>query len=207
MTERPRRITVTESGTATAQGGYANSGVHIGDVYLVTGAPVRTRYHAQVQRIAPAALLDRDAELAELADFCTSPATAGTYRWWRAKAWSGKSALMSWFVLHPPAGVRMVSFFITARLANQNDRAAFIENLMEQLLALLGQDPPRFLTESTREAHLLGLLEEVAEACRRRGEQFVLLVDGLDEDRGVLGRADSHSMPRCFPTRCPPGCG
>ena len=56
--------------------------------------------------------------------------TAGAYRWWRAKAWSGKSALLSWFVLHPPPGVRIVSFFITARLASQNDRSAFIDNVL-----------------------------------------------------------------------------
>jgi hypothetical protein len=35
--------------------------------------------------------------------------------WWQAQAWAGKSALLSTFVLHPPAGVRVVAFFITAR--------------------------------------------------------------------------------------------
>jgi hypothetical protein len=43
--------------------------------------------------------MGREEELAELAAFCQE---AGGYRWWRAPAWAGKSALMSWFVLHPP---------------------------------------------------------------------------------------------------------
>ncbi|MFD9701273.1 hypothetical protein [Lentzea sp. NPDC059081] len=172
-----------------------------GDINLLTGAPVRTRYREQVMRIAPPALEDRAAELAELTEFCTSAETAGGYAWWRAEAWSGKSALMSTFVLTPPPGVRIVSFFVTARLAGQNDRAAFIDNLMEQLLALLGETLPPFLTDATREGHALGLLGDAARACRARGEQFVLLVDGLDEDRGV----DSYSIAALLPAEPPAG--
>jgi len=166
--------------------------------YLAPSALVRTQYHRQVERIAPPNLADRAAELDELAAFCTSSAT---YAWWRARAWSGKSALMSWFVLHPPAGVRIVSFFITARLAAQNDRNAFVENVLEQLLALLGESMPAFLTESTREAHLLDLVDRAARTCHERGEHFVLLVDGLDEDRGV----DEHSIAALLPLSPPPG--
>ena len=33
--------------------------------------------------------------------------------------WAGKSALSAWFVLHPPAEVDVVSFFITVRLASE----------------------------------------------------------------------------------------
>jgi hypothetical protein len=51
---------------------------------------------------------------------------------------------MSWFVLHPPPGVRVVSFFVTARRPGQADRAAFADNVLEQLLAVPGEEPPRF---------------------------------------------------------------
>ena len=85
--------------------------------------------------------LGRQAELGELAAFCTEPAR-GPYVWWRAPAWAGKSALMSTFVLHPPPGVVVISFFITARLAAQDTREAFTEVVLEQLAALLGQDLP-----------------------------------------------------------------
>ncbi|KOX21383.1 hypothetical protein ADK67_27160 [Saccharothrix sp. NRRL B-16348] len=193
----------SNSVSGTVHGPVAQIGVVHGDVNLVTGAPVKTRYREQVRRIAPPRLIGRETELADLADFCTS--SPSPYRWWRAPAWSGKSALMSTFVLSPPTGVRVVSFFITARLAAQNDRNAFIENVLEQLVTILGQDLPPLLTESTREAHLLGLLTEAAEACRDRGEHFVLLVDGLDEDRGVTTGPDAHSIAALLPVDPPAG--
>ncbi|ALG11039.1 hypothetical protein [Kibdelosporangium phytohabitans] len=193
------------TGDATARDGYANTGVHIGDVNLRTGAPVRTRYRHQVSRIAPAVLRDRETELAELADFCVAPDTEGCYRWWRAPAWSGKSALMSWFVLNPPPRVRIVSFFVTARLAGQSDRVAFARNVIEQLLSILDEELPPLLTESNQEAHLLGLLEDAARACRARGEHFVLLVDGLDEDRSSALGGRWHSIAGVLPQRPPEG--
>ncbi len=181
-------------------------GVVHGDLHVNAGKQVRTRYRQQVlQRIAPPRLLERETELAELAEFCTSPESVGAYRWWRAGAWSGKSALMSWFALNPPDGVELVSFFVTARLAGQNDRSAFIDNVMEQLLALLGEDLPAFLTDTTREAHLLGLLQDAADACRRRGDTFVLLIDGLDEDRGAGIDPDAHSIAALLPAQPPAG--
>nr|BFE51146.1 hypothetical protein GCM10017745_45730 [Saccharothrix mutabilis subsp. capreolus] len=192
------------SDATVAQAGrdaYANVNVHIGDVNLRTGARVRTRYRHQVERIAPSRLVDRDAELAELTAFCTDPSTEGHYRWWRAGAWAGKSALLSTFVLTPPPGVRVVSFFITARLAGQADRAAFADNVLEQLLTILGEEPPPFLNPATREPHLLGLLADAAALCRERGEHLVLVVDGLDEDRGVTTGHDSHSIAALLPSR------
>ena len=62
----------------------------------------------------PTALIGRDGELAEWAEFCAGPEA---YAWWQAAPWAGKSALASWFVTHPPAGVDIVSFFITGRLS------------------------------------------------------------------------------------------
>ena len=80
-------------------------------------------YLAQVRRIAPPdppGLIGRETELAELSAFCLEP-DRGPYAWWQAGPWAGKSALLSTFVLRPPPDlngrVRLVSFFITARLA------------------------------------------------------------------------------------------
>ncbi|MDX8033354.1 hypothetical protein SK803_24310 [Lentzea sp. BCCO 10_0856] len=162
---------------------------------------VRSAYLHQVAQIAPADLVGREAEQADLAEFCTSASTSGRYLWWRAEAWSGKTALMSSFVLAPPAGVRVVSFFVTGRLGGQNDRAAFVDNVLEQLLTLLGASVPELLTEATKQAHLLRLLDAAAAACRSRGESFVLLVDGLDEDDGAGG----HSIASLLPVRPPDG--
>jgi hypothetical protein len=172
-----------------------------GDVNVRTGQPIRSRYRKQVERIAPNQLVGRETELADLAAFCT--AGENGYLWWRAPAWAGKSALLSWFVLNPPPGIRMVSFFITARFSDQNHRSAFIEAVLEQLAAMLEEPLPSL--PSMSEVHLLGMLEEAAALCFDRGERLVLVVDGLDEDRGVTTDPDDHSIAGLLPARLPPG--
>jgi tetratricopeptide (TPR) repeat protein len=175
--------------------------------YVSQGMPqpvARSAYLEQVRQIAPAQLHGREIELAELAAFCFEPDQTH-YAWWRAEAWTGKSALMSWFVLHPPPGVQVLSFFITARYAGQNDRIAFTEVVLEQLCDVLGQSMPAYLTAATREAHLLGMLAEAAATFRQRKQQLVLVVDGLDEDTGVTIGPDAHSIAALLPTRPPAG--
>ncbi|ROP37210.1 NACHT domain-containing protein [Saccharothrix texasensis] len=172
-----------------------------GDINLRTGVPVRSRYRKQVERIVPKELVDREAELAELAVFCTSP--QDLYLWWRGEAWAGKSALLSWFVLNPPPAVRVVSFFITARFSDQNRRQGFVEAILEQLATLLDEPLPPLA--STSEAHLLGMLDEAAALCVSRGERLALVVDGLDEDRGVTTDPDDHSIASLLPARLPHG--
>ncbi|MGW5667380.1 hypothetical protein [Micromonospora sp. NPDC003776] len=166
---------------------------------------VRSAYLEQVRRIVPPELKDRDAELAELAAFCAGDPEYA-YAWWRAPAWAGKSALMSWFALHPPPGVRIISFFVTGRHHRQNDRKAFVDNVLEQLAELLERRSlPAGLTDSTQDAHLAGMLAEAAAASRRAGERLVLLVDGLDEDRGVTAGPESYSIAATLPCHPPAG--
>ena len=112
---------------------------------------------------------------------------------------------MSTFVLHPPAGMRVVAFFITARLGAQDTREAFTEVVLEQLAELLGQDLPPMLTAGTRDAHLLGMLEQAARACAAQGERLILVVDGLDEDRGVTTGPDASSIAALLPHDPPAG--
>ncbi|QFZ21560.1 P-loop domain-containing protein [Saccharothrix syringae] len=181
---------VTGSADAIVQAGSIRGGVHL----TARGPLVRSAYLEQVARIAPEELRDRGAELAELASWCSGDGEP--YRWLRAPAWAGKSALMSWFALHPPEGVRVVSFFVTARLSGQSDKTAFAEVVIEQLAELLREPLPPLLTDATRDAHLLGLLGRAAAACRERGERLVLLVDGLDEDRRPGGHSIAALLPR-----------
>ena len=148
-------------------------------------------------------LVGREAELRELAAYCTEPGR-GPYVWWQAPAWAGKSALMSTFVLRRPAGVRVVAFFITARLGAQDAREAFTEVVLEQLAELLGQDLTS-LTAATRDAHLLGMLEQAAEACAAQDERLILVLDGLDEDRGVTTGQDAYSIAALLPHDPPAG--
>ncbi|MEU8157088.1 hypothetical protein AB0B94_25795 [Micromonospora sp. NPDC048986] len=196
---------VTSSGQAhAATGGVAVSGVVHGDVAVHAAPAARSGYRQQVLRIAPPELVGRQAELDELAAFCTAP-DRGPYVWWQAPAWAGKTALMSWFALNPPQSAKILPFFITARFAGQSDRAAFTEVVAEQLAASLGQPAPAHLTEATREGHLLSMLEDAAHRCQRRGERLVLLVDGLDEDRGVTTGPDAYSIAALLPARPPAG--
>ncbi|MGW4722059.1 hypothetical protein [Streptomyces sp. NPDC004291] len=166
------------------------------DVVLGTGAPVRSAYREQVRRIAPPELVGREEELAELAEFCR---TGTGYRWWRADAWAGKTALMASFALAPPPGVRIVPFFVTARLGAQNDVVAYVDVVLEQLAELAGEGLPALLTAATREAHLLRLYTSATGACAARGERLVLLVDGLDEDRGVTTGPEARSIAALLP--------
>ncbi len=163
------------------------------------GERVRTAYQAQVREIAPEQLLDRDAELGELAEFC---AGSDLYAWWQAGPWAGKSALMSWFVLHPPAGVDVVSFFVTARLAGQSDSDACIDTLIEQLTALIGESSAGQLTAGARRGTMLRLLlDDAASRARETGRRLVLVIDGLDEDSGA---ATGSSIAALLPRRPPP---
>lgn len=198
-----------------------SQGVQVGDggiqlnVFAET-ARARLRpnaYLEQVRRIAPPDLISRDAELAELARFCLVPDAPGPgttrYTWWQAGPWAGKSALMSTFVACPPAEVlervRIVSFFITARLAAQDSREAFIEVVLEQLATVLGKKLPPVLPDATRDAYFLDLMREAATSCQHEGGRLVLLVDGLDEDRGVTAGSDAHSIAALLPADPPAG--
>ena len=165
------------------------------------GERVRTAYQAQVRDIAPDNLLDRDAELDELVGFC---AGARPYAWWQAGPWAGKSALMAWFVLHPPAGVDVVSFFVTARLAGQSDSDACTDALIEQLAALVGESPAGLLTAGARRGTMLRLLEDAAGRGREAGRRLLLVIDGLDEDSGTATGPGRASIAALLPRRPPP---
>lgn len=153
-------------------------------------------YQAQVRDIAPDELLDREEELDELVRFC---ADDQPYAWWQAGPWAGKSALMSWFVLHPPAGLDVVSFFVTARLAGQSDSDACTDALIKQLAALLGESPAELVTVGARRGTMLKLLGDAANRSREAGRRLLLVIDGLDEDSGI-----GSSIAALLPRRPPP---
>ncbi|WP_344246638.1 hypothetical protein [Actinocorallia libanotica] len=98
-----------------------------------------------------------------------------------------------------------MSFFITARLADQSDRAAFLDVVLEQLAEITGDPEPSFLPEAMRQSRFIQLLHEAAAVCREAGERLVLLVDGLDEDRGVTEGRHAHSIAALLPVRLPEG--
>ncbi|CAL2061581.1 MULTISPECIES: NACHT domain-containing protein [Streptomyces] len=196
-------VGATGTGQARAVGGVAVSGALIVEGGVRVTAPgnvAQTGYREQIRRIAPQHLQGREEELAALATFCNEPG-GSRYLWLRGPAWAGKSALLSWFALHPPEGMHLVPFFITGRFASQNDRTGFCDVVMEQLAAFLGQPMPAQVTEATREGHLLTLIHEAAHACQENNARLVLIVDGLDEDQGVTTRPESYSIAALLPSR------
>ncbi|MDH2393377.1 hypothetical protein QCN29_32360 [Streptomyces sp. HNM0663] len=169
-------------------------------------APGGNSYLDQVRELCPRRLLDREAEVAELAAFSTDPDDAApAYAWWRAGPWAGKSALMAWYVLHPPPGAEVVAFFITARYAGQNTREAFLETVIPQLATLAGVGPDLATGERRQRDQLFALYRQAAEAARERGARLVLLLDGIDEDGGITAGPSAHSIAALLPQRAPGG--
>ncbi len=160
---------------------------------------IRSVYLDQVSDLAPAGgLVDREDELRGLAEFCAGDEP---YMWWQGPPWAGKTALLSSFALNPPAGVRVISFFVTARLAGQADGSAFTDALLYQLPLLIGEEPPMWTSPTLRDAYRRRLLREAAFFVHQAGERLVLVVDGLDEDSG--GRSEGlPSIASLLPKTC-----
>lgn len=158
-------------------------------------AVARSRYLSLVRhRHMPETLVGRQAELEVLSRFCAEP-NGRDYLYWKAEFWSGKTALLAWFVLHPPAHTCVVSFFINSDSYSQNNRHAFLDVVTEQLAEQLGEPAPRDLPPAARESVFLGMIEEVAERCARQSIRLVLVVDGLDEDAVVDGASVAALLP------------
>jgi tetratricopeptide (TPR) repeat protein len=195
VTPWPQRPEVGNTGDARADdGGIANTGLM--NLSIESRPPAQSTYPALVRQIAPERLVGRDAELAEMAAFCTEPAVDLPYLWWRAPMWGGKSALLAWFGLHPPERVRPVSFFVSSLRAGHDHQAGFADVVGEQLAEILRQPMP-VLTEATRHATLIGLFEAAAKLLQEGGERLILVLDGIDEDQG----AGTHSIASMLPPR------
>ena len=185
------------------------AGVQIGDhtqmhLHVRRTTPpwwIASGYLNQVRDIAPGAgapgaLKDRGAELAELAAFAVGDQD---YLWWRAEPWAGKSALLSTFVLHPPPLVEVVSFFVTMRVAARSDSVAFTDMLIDQLSALLGEPAPGSMSPGRADVLRRALLLKAVDKLRAEGRRLVLVVDGIDEDRGVRPGSGLASIASLLP--------
>jgi tetratricopeptide (TPR) repeat protein len=199
------RTEVRDTGRARAEnGGLAVSGslAVAGDVVLGSRpGPRRSGYLLEVAELAAEDFRGRETELAGMAAFCTGAAPPDGPRYWRwlAPAWSGKTALMARFALHPPRELDVLAFFITARAAGRSDRTAFLAAMEGQLREYLsGGD-----VECGSKGQFLDALERAAAQAVAAGRRLVLLVDGLDEDTGVLSANSGHSVAALLP-RVPP---
>jgi hypothetical protein len=195
----PRRTSASGAGAAAVGGNnYGTITTHV-RMEIPVDAPSRSGYIDRVRSLAPAdGLLDRKQELDELAAFC---AADDFYLWLKADPWAGKTALLSTFALNPPANVDVVAFFVTARLSGQATSDAFTDALLEQLAALAGERLPATLTTgAARDARRRWLLAEAVRAARRNGRTLLILVDGIDEDRGASPGSGIPSIAELLPT-------
>jgi hypothetical protein len=150
--------------------------------------------------LLPEGLQDRETELAELAAFATDRSSqARTYAWWQAGPWTGKSALLAWFVLRKrPLDVDVVGYFI-ADWRGENDRASFLDSVIRQLAVVAGQKIPAARRQSPELFY--ELLFASAAAAGARGRTLLLVVDGLDEDEGA--RPGGHTIAALLPSNPP----
>ncbi len=165
--------------------------------------PAESAYLALVVDTAPDELIGREKDLKDWAEFC---AGAAPYAWWQAGPWAGKTAMASWFVTHPPAGLDVVSFFITG-LSGQADGDAFLDAMIEQLGGPSPGSQGSAVSTAARKRTMLTFLKSAAHRAEVRGRRLVVVVDGLDEDE--VGAAPPSrgwpSIASLLPYRLPPG--
>src|SRR4029453_4754696 len=70
---------------------------------------------------------------------------------------------------------------------------------------ILGKSLPAFQTAAAQERMYWSLLEQAADRCRQAGQRLILVVDGLDEDRGATPGRDGRSIAALLPASPPAG--
>ncbi|MFF0226770.1 trypsin-like serine protease [Streptomyces sp. NPDC004629] len=162
-------------------------------------------YLLEVRELAAERFEGRAEELTTMAAFCAEPFEPpngeSAYWRWLAEPWSGKTTLMAQFALHPPTGVDVLAFFITERHGGNSDRTAFLSAMERQLREYLHDRE----LECRTQGQFLDGLRRAAEHAEEGGRRLVLLVDGLDEDTGVVSAVSGHSIAALLPRQVPFG--
>jgi hypothetical protein len=143
---------------------------------------------------AAARLIGREAELECMAAFATA-SEGPEVLWWVAGPQTGKTALSAQFALEPPSGVRVVAFFISGRIGDQNRLEACLGYLAAQLQAITDEDEPA-PGPWEREQRLPDLLVRARKRLAAQGMRLVLLIDGLDEAETTGARGIASFLGR-----------
>ncbi|MEV4415668.1 hypothetical protein [Catellatospora sp. NPDC049609] len=161
----------------------------------------RPAYAATLAEVAARtpALLERAAELAELAAFAAGEPDRGGQgcRWLVAPPWAGKTALVAHLAVRPPAGVDVVAYLMQRRALDASG-ARFLTAVTGQLAYLLDEPAPAVADA----AALAQLWRRAAERAARLDRRLLLVVDGLDEDLRPRGeRSVASLLPAAVPGR------
>jgi hypothetical protein len=196
---------LTEQGAGGDSAAFTLTSGTSGASPLEPTAPLVRGYLEYVASFAPLPLVGRDPELREMDAFITG--TDGDWWAWRARPWSGKTALMTTFALSPPEHVRVAVFVIIGREASSNNREKFVAQVVPQLAHIAGVEHFRLAADQThREDQFRDMLSRAGNSCSLRGERLALICDGLDED--VIfdtHAATSGSIAALLPARLPDG--
>ncbi|MFE6866683.1 hypothetical protein ACFVFS_09010 [Kitasatospora sp. NPDC057692] len=199
-----RRLYALPASTFTARAGFADLlERHTGRAPVlepVVGGPAvpESGHLLVVREFAAEGFRGRERELARMRTFGTAPEGAEPGYWrWQAPAWTGKTALMAQFVLDPPPGADVLSFFVTTTDPERSERGGFLRSMGDQLREYLGDAE----LECDSRARFLKALERAAERAVHQGRRLVLVVDGLDEDAGVTSGTSGHSISGLLPAR------
>ena len=116
------------------------------------------------------------------------------YLWIRGEPWAGKTALAADLVLNPPPDAEVVSFFVVSRLLGSNDLRSYAASVTPQLANVAKLRAGLNVTQNSL-AQYLRLLELADQECGQTGKRLILVVDGIDEDRGVRHGSIASALP------------
>ncbi|XVV08665.1 hypothetical protein ACQP2X_27880 [Actinoplanes sp. CA-131856] len=188
---------MTEPTISDSRGVQVGTGNHQTNFFGAEGVAVRPEALLEHAReLAPEVLEGRDAELAELRDFCFGDEP---YVWWEGEPWSGKTALLATFVLNPPDGVDVLHFFIRAGQSYWNDSTAFETILRAQLITHLSATASGVSEPALLHLERAALLTEALDRAQAAGRRLVLVVDGIDEDQSRSRATQLPSIVRLLP--------
>ncbi|AQP48491.1 hypothetical protein BW730_14220 [Tessaracoccus aquimaris] len=168
-------------------------------VWQVAALPLAESY--LTEQVEPLAISDpaRQVDRALMEDFLASPDSG--WWWWTAQPWAGKTSFMADLAVRPPAGVFVAAFLTMGRDTTANDRRDFFDSIMPQIAVWAGRSMVHRAgahSPSERLREFQDLLSEAGDNCRRKGQSLLLLVDGLDEDKGTEGSI-AAALPPTLP--------
>ena len=194
MAERDEmKIEMEQDGDGSVQFGHVSGGtviINTGNAQqCATPRPLdydafnaRSARLSRAKEAAPPKLMERDKELALLAEISTKQSG---YHLFEADAYSGKSSLLAWFFMHHPEEVITIGYFIFRYVGEQSDSDSFVRSLSKQLALLVGEELPDgknndFYIEKYEE-----LLDRAIEFSSRENKKLVFIIDGIDEDMSI----------------------
>ena len=165
---------------------------------------VVARHFEEIRELAPPCLKEREQELKKLNNFVFN--SNDSWCIIEGKIASGKTALLSTFVLNPPLNTDVVSYFIS-RNRHNNNWEEFARSTYAQLSQILNKGYTK--TVGIDKTSLDILLSLTAKECNsdKKKKPLVIIIDGVDEDSYYEHPDDAKtkSILSLLPTSPPEG--